>query len=398
MKLTEMLARAFTRPVKDPETGEIILCNGAKETELRLGYKTLALNACIDFLANALIACDFQTFVAGQTCKDDLYYRLNIEPNASESAARFWKRVLARLFMSNECAIWLDQKQFYVLDSYEYDRKTAKFSKVKINDNAVRTLGEKEVIFLEWRNSKIASYVEDIYSDVGALIGAVTNSTIKHQYAKLLVEIPMNYPQTPQAQEDLNKLVNVNLKKLVSNSANTVATITNGLKVSRFDLGGAGGSASINDLNARSLVNDYVDYIALAAGIPPVLLHGEVADTKQAVVNFVTFCLDPLTRIIAQEFNRKYFSIDEFKKKNFIRIDTSRIQLGGVDAQADAINVLLRSGVLSIDDSLIMMGREPIGADWSTTHWITKNYATVENAMLDTDTRSQKGGIDESED
>ena len=393
MNFAEWIANAFKRPQINRETGEIMLCEASRHLEERINYKTLALNACIDFVANALISCEFQIFDHGKLSRDEIYYKLNIEPNELENASKFWRKAIARLFSDNACGIWLHNKQLYVLDSFDLDDDTGILRHVKLNGKDISNIYGPEVLYFEWKNAKIKQYVDGIYSDIGKLVGAVTDSTIKHQYTKLLVDIPMTYPQTKDAQEKLNKLINYNLKNLISNQSNAISSLTNGLNVSTIDLGGAGGSASKNDLSVRGIVDDYIDYVALAVGIPTVLLRGDVADTKQAIVNFVAFCLDPLTKTISQEFNRKYFRQQGFLNKTFLKIDTSRIQLSGISAQAEAINVLVRSGVLSVDDSLIMMGREPLGEDWSKTHWITRNYATVENAMLDESIMSpRKGG------
>lgn len=65
MNFSEWIANAFKRPQINRETGEIVLCEASRQLEERISYKTLALNACIDFVANALISCEFQIFDQG---------------------------------------------------------------------------------------------------------------------------------------------------------------------------------------------------------------------------------------------------------------------------------------------------------------------------------------------
>ena len=133
-----------------------------------------------------------------------------------------------------------------------------------------------------------------------------------------------------------------------------------------------------NNAQIRAFIDDVFDFVAIAFQVPPVLLKGGVADTEKAMDNFLTFCINPLAELLADEINRKYYGKQAFLKRTYMRINTSMIRAHDIKDIAGALETLLRIGGYTIDDVLKTLGMEPLGTDWSTTRWMTKNYSPVE--------------------
>ena len=78
-------------------------------------YKRLAIDACIDLIANTLSRAVFRTFEEGHEVKKNNYYLFNVEPNINQNATDFIHELVSRLVNKNECLVIISkeaQKRF----------------------------------------------------------------------------------------------------------------------------------------------------------------------------------------------------------------------------------------------------------------------------------------------
>ena len=125
------------------------------------------------------------------------------------------------------------------------------------------------------------------------------------------------------------------------------------------------------------------DFIAISYGIPPSLLKGDTVDTKDAVNNFLTFCINPMAKLITDEINRKMYGYKLYNERTYARLDTSNIKAVDFRDVANSIDLLTRNGALTIDDILRILGKEPIGGDIGSMRFITKNYELLDRVLED---------------
>ena len=114
-----------------------------------------------------------------------------------------------------------------------------------------------------------------------------------------------------------------------------------------------------------------------ALKMPPALLKGETANIGDVVTNFMSFCIDPIVKVIETENNRKLYDKKEIVEGHYMKIDTSAIIHINMFSIAEKVDKLIASGVLSIDDLLDAIGMPKLNTDWSKKHWITKNYQDI---------------------
>lgn len=364
-----------------------------------IAYRKLAIEACITYYANSLSVAEFQTFEEGKAVRGEEYYRLNIEPNEYENAPEFWRRVVSKLFHENEALILLDQAKFYLAESFRFDDGSRTYRDVVFpRGKEQKRLTEQEVLRITWRNERLGEIVDGIYSDTKALLTAVKDKTIRDQLTRLFVEVPTSYPQTEKAQASLNTLINSNLKAMLTSKSNTVGTLTNGLKISEVGkTGGSAGSGSGSSASMRSTIEDYLDYVAIAVGIPPQLIKGGMADLENATNNFIAFGLNPLCRNIDREFNRKYYRMGKYKKRTYMSINTTYVGVASIKEIAGSLDLLLRCGTNSVDDNLTVLGREPLNTAWSTQHWMTKNYENIELMLKEGGNNARQSSVRSAE-
>jgi HK97 family phage portal protein len=127
----------------------------------------------------------------------------------------------------------------------------------------------------------------------------------------------------------------------------------------------------------RAMIDDIMDYTAIAFAIPPSAIRGNVENTQNAIDQLLTFCIDPLTDTIAEEINRKRYSEGEYLSGDYLRIDTTAVKHIDLFDIATAFDKLLGSGGFTIDELRKRCGANELMTDWSRAHFLTKNYSPI---------------------
>ena len=131
----------------------------------------------------------------------------------------------------------------------------------------------------------------------------------------------------------------------------------------------------------RAMADDIFDFTAKGFGIPPALAKGDIAGLADAIVSYLTFCIDPLVDMISEEANRKRNGYAGFSKGNYLKIDTKAILHVDLLSVASAIDKLIASGAFTINDIRKLVGENEIDEAYANTHFITKNYSSVEEVL-----------------
>lgn len=364
------------------KNGEVELDMVCSDVVAELYFKELAVQACVNLLANALSRCEFITYEEGNEVRKDNYYLFNVEPNPNKSASKFWREVVHKLVYENECLVIQHNDSFYVAESFEV--KEFAFLENLYTDVTVKSLSldrkyrESDVFHFELHDMKIKRLIEGIYASYGSLIG-YSKSNYKRSNAKRgTLDIPTTYPQTDEAKENLQKLLNKQFKTFFEAEGGAVLPLTNGLTYS--DLTPQGYKSGSDSRDIRALIDDVFDYVAIAFQISPQLIKGNVVDTNNALNNLLSFRINPLAETIGDEINRKYYGKEPFLKRTYLKVDSSRIKAVDLKQIAMSLDILFRIGVNSINDNLKIMGREPINEPWADERYITKNYESLKGA------------------
>ncbi|NYB73862.1 phage portal protein [Sedimentibacter hydroxybenzoicus DSM 7310] len=345
-------------------------------------YKELALQASVNLIANTITRSEFLTYEKGKEVKNDNYYLLNIEPNQNKSASKFWRDVIHKLIYDNECLVIQQDKMFYVADSFnpvKFAFKENIYKNIVVEGyNLKNVYTESQVFHFELHNQRIKTVIDNLCESYSKLIKASSKGYLKGKGKKAKLTIPTNYPQTEKAQEDLKKLLEERFKTFFEAEGDAVLPLTNGLGYEEIGQDNKTQSSSIEGRHIRAFVDDIFDFTAIGLQIPPALLKGNVADTGKAVNDFLTFCINPLAKILSDEINRKLYGKKLYLERTYCKLDTTRIKVVELKDIANALDILTRIGAYCVDDSLRALGMEPLNTEWSKARWMTKNYSPIE--------------------
>lgn len=358
----------------------VLKINGSfYELGTKVFYKKLAIETCIDLIANTLTRCEFQTYEKGKETRKENYYLLNVQPNQNQNASQFMKSLVSHLINKNECLIIMQNDQLYIADNFkrkEYAFKENIYSEIIISDYQLnKSFVESDVLYFKLNDQNIMKVINGLYEDYGKLLSSGINFYKRKNNKRLLIEGDFLRPQDEETQKAIDEM----FEKQLSNWFNpdkegSAFQVQEGYKFTDMSDGqkSTGNNGTSRDI--RELVNDIIDFIAMAFHVPRGLLKGDIADIEKQIDGFLMFCIKPIVELITDEFNRKMYSKEDYLNRTFLKMDTNQIKVVDITQLATAIDKLFAIGGLSINDILAMIGKEPINEDWANKRYVTKNY------------------------
>jgi len=352
--------------------------------------RELAFWSTVNIIANAVSKCEFKTYLNGKEVKQKEYYLWNIEPNKNQNSSAFLHKLIAKLYHDNECLVIEQNGQLVVADSF--DRKSYAlyedvFSQVQVGDFTFdKTFTQSDVLYYQLNEKNVRELVNGLYGQYAKLISYTIAAYRKSRGTKGIFK----YDTIPVAGTEQRKifddLVNNKIKAWLEGD-NAALPLGQGqdwkeLQQKTYQ------SETTRDIRAQ--IDDIFDFTARAFSVPPALLRGDVQDTSKAIDQLLTFCIDPLCDMLQEEINRKRNGYEGFIRGNYLKIDTTSIKHIDLFDVATAIDKLIGSGAFCINDIRRAAGQEIINEDWAEQHWMTKNYETVQNALLALE-RGEKG-------
>lgn len=345
--------------------------------------RELALNICINKIANAIGRCDFRTFTAGREIFDELWYRWNVEPNGNQNSTAFLHKLIYKLCTENEALIISQRRRsggldMLVADSWKldggYTARQNEYHKVKVGKVEYdKTFRESDVLHLTLNHADIAPVLTALYASYKRMI-SVAVSAYEYgagQHWKVKVERMQRGDAEMEAR--LKKILTEDIRNFLRTPIGAIAEYDG---FSYQDLTQkSGNEKNLEDL--RKLFSDVYQTTAQAFGIPVVLMTGQVEGTKDATQRFLTDCIDPICDQLQEEIQRKEFSFDEFKNGDFIRVDSSAISHFDLFDNAANVEKLIGSGAYSINDVRRAANQPRIPEAWADEHYMTLNIEAV---------------------
>lgn len=355
-------------------------------------YMRLAIESAIDLIANTLVRTEFQTFEKKQRVKRDNYYLFNVSPNVNEDKYKFLHHLIHEIIYQNEALVVMMNDQLFVADGFqreEFALKGNRYSNVRIENLTLnRTFEEHEVFYFKMYQSDVRAIIEKMYENHGKLIEYSRNTYKRSNARRGTLEIPTNFSQLADAKEKLEKLMNEQMKNFFEAEKGAVLPLTNGMKYE--DLTNQTYKNGSDSRDIRSLIDDVFDFVSIAFHIPPQLLKGTLADSDQSFQNFMMFCIKPFAEMLEKEINRKMYDKKSYLERTYLHIETNLLKVSDLKDLSQSLDVLMRIGANTLDDTLEALGREGIGGELGGMRFLTLNYVPMEQALKGGETVEEK--------
>lgn len=339
--------------------------------------RELAFWTCVNKIANALSKCEFRTYYHHEPVKKGEYYLWNIEPNRNQNASAFLTKLIGKLYLNNEALVIESSGQLYVADDFQktvYALYDYQFTGVTVDDFTFgKTFYQNEVLYFQLNSLDMRQLVNLLYSSYNELLQYAANAYRKSRGSRGILDIDAQAQAEDDFSDTLQELMTNYFKKFFE-SENAVLPLYDGYKYTELQ-SKTYSSESTRDIKA--LADDIFDFTARAFSFPPSLAKGDVQDTEKATDELLTFCMDPLARMLEKEINRKRNGMAGFLAGNYLWIDTTAVKHIDIFDIAAPVDKLISSGIYSINDIRRVIGEAPIDEEWAKTHFITRNYGVV---------------------
>lgn len=313
-------------------TGTDVVCADMAAAMEECRIRELAFHTCVNMIANAIGKCEFKVYNNGKEHQDREYYVWNVEPNSNQNSTAFLHKLIYKLYSDNEALIICVKKaggeMLAVADSYEKPQEQPEqmqtYRGVVVGDVSYqRPFNEKEVIHIRLQHGNVKPVLDGLCQAYGRLEQTARNNQAWANGKHLKVHVD----QIAQAGKSADGTDwNTNFTNMLHTQVKPFLTSENGVlpEFNGYKYENVGGNPDVNrsTRDIRALADDIFDFTARAFCIPPVLIFGDVAGTKDAMQRWLTTCIDPLCDQIQEEIIRKRYGFEEWKQGNFIRIDT----------------------------------------------------------------------------
>jgi HK97 family phage portal protein len=351
--------------------------------------KELALQIAVSYISNTLSKCEIKTYENGKEVKGLFYYLLNVQPNQNQNASQFINQIVEKYVYDNEALVVLHKDKLYCADSFEVDEteplKGFKYSNIAFGSQQLsKERKPHEVFHFKLDNKDIKNQIDLLNNQYGLIIAlALQNfkATNGRKY-KLLLE---NYRAgDPKFAQDYDNVIKKQLETFLAND-NAVYPQFKGTDLQEFQ---AAHKADTTDIVAMR--KEVFETMAQAFKIPMSMMYGNITNIKEVVSVFLTFAIEPVAKMLSAELTRKRYDFDEWKRGCYVEVDTSCISYADILECADKVDKAIASGVTNIDELRPRFRLKKLDTDFSTAHFMTKNYDLAENMLKNLDSGEVK--------
>ncbi|MDY8166166.1 phage portal protein [Bacillus thuringiensis] len=357
------------------------------QLKAEIAYKKLYVNAAIDLIARSLVACDFESYRDGKLKRSLNYYQLNVSPNKNQNAHEFWVKFVHKLVYENEVLIVPIGDEMWIADSFYRETtnglKEFTYHSISINGEMLsKTYKESEILYFRLSEESINQVIDSLYNSYGLLLAKAMSDYRGNGKFRFILKGRFMSSLTDENGKAAQALFEEKMKDY-TNPEKLASVLFLPEQVNLENQSKDPQKMDTRDI--KNLAKDMLDFVAVAFHIPPSLLSGiseggisTSGNPNGDLDNFILFSVKPIGEMIANEFNKKMFTRDEYLKKTYIKFDMKNFKLFDLTKFANAVDKLFAVGGLSINDVIERLGGELIDEDWANKRYVTKNYERAE--------------------
>lgn len=376
MSLIDLIKSFFA-----PEQGIVYVTQQAIDSlEMQLAIEDFAIVSAINLVASAVSKCEFRTYSKHKESRKDEYYLWNVEPNVNQNSSQFLQELVTKLLYYNECLVVEVNGQLIIADNFtknEFAVVESYFSNVVRGTMKFdRLFRMSEVLYFRLGHQDIRLLLSRLINGYNQLLSMAIGKYKRSGGRKAVARVDKAPSGDLKFQEQVDELFSKRFKSYFE-AENAVVHLPKGVEYEE-QKGESDRKSTSDVVDIAAITKEAFERVAQAFKIPPALLRGDIADIEKQTDNFLTFCIDPLCDMIAEEINRKRFGRAAFLAGNYVDIDTTCIKHIDLFAVAAAVDKLIACGMYDIDELRRKLRDNQLNTVWSKKHWMTKNYTDIE--------------------
>lgn len=346
----------------------------------QIAFKELALHIGISYIANTLSKCEFKVFENGEEVKNKLYYMLNISPNPNQNSSQFINKFVSNYYYEGSSLIVPHKDNIYVADNFDIDDNNPLTENVfyNVTFNAYQLKKKhkaSDVFYIQLDERNVKTLVDSLYMQYGEVIAQALKAYKRTNGTKYKLILEQYRAGDPEFNRIFNEVIAKQLKTFVDND-NAVYPQFKGTDLQEFS---STNSKDTSDIIAMR--KEVFEITAQALKIPLPMMYGNITNMNEIVKVYLSICIDPLADMIGEEITRKYYSFDEWKNGNYVKVDTSCINHVDILEVANDIYNAVGSGVVNIDDMRNRLDMHLLETDFSRQYFLSKNFVPAEDML-----------------
>lgn len=347
----------------------------------QMAIKELAVHIAVSYIANTLSKCEFKVFENGEEVKNRLYYMLNVSPNPNQNSSQFINKFIEKYYYDGHSLIVENGNSLHCADEFDIDDtnplKENIFYNVTFNCHQIKKKHKaSDVFYFRLDNDHVKGLIDAMYMQYGEIVSSALAAYKRTNGAKykLLLE------QYQAGNADFKRIYKEVIQKQLQSWMENDNAVYPQFKGTDLQV--------MNGINAKdtgdiiSMRKEVFEMVAQGFKVPLPMLYGNMTNVKEIISQYLTFCIDPLADMIGEEITRKYYSYDEWSKGCKVVVDTTCISHVDILDVAAAVDKLISSGVLNVDEVRNIIGHKALNTEFSTSYFMTKNYELAEKALV----------------
>lgn len=384
MAIMNFLEKVF--PLKSTKTSvEVDTIFDSMKDELKC--KEMAFYIATSYIANTISKCEFKVYENKKEVKNELYYSLNVKANPNDTASRLKNKIITKLYYDGEALIFQDKEgsnNLFCADSFNPLRNPLKgdiYTQISLNDESKTfTKKSKDVYYFNLENDssfpKVKNLITDMYDDYQEILSYAIQAYKLTNSEKWILEIASVQAGDKDFNERYKKHIEGQLEKFINNPK-AVFPQFNGYNLKNV----LKSDKTADSTDIRNIKKDVMETVAEAFKMPVSMLYGNMTNVKEIISHYLTFTIDPIAKMISEELTAKSFTIDDWKKGCYIKVDTTNINHLDIFEIASEVEKTISTGLYCIDEIRDKLGESTLDTDFSKKHFITKNYSFAEDAL-----------------
>lgn len=356
---------------------DIISVEGTK-----LLLSQFGIEKAVGMIANAIAKSEFVVQRGGERVKDDLYWRLNIQPNDNETATDFWRTVVRKLLTTQESLVCTLNGKFYIVDSYTIGDMVLGpniYTNITINCNGKIYRIDKqfmadEILHFRTRGEVKKNYLDKVMKLYDSVLSAYLQIQKLSNTPKFRMNADANIALVEQG-EDGNKRITkeeykAKIERMLGSDDLSVIVLGKGITLETLKI-----ESAIKSEDIKKMAEEIFTECAMAFDIPVSAFLGTITEKSDATNEFITFAVSPVKEIINDPVRAKLVGQNAFANGDDIWIDISHFKHVDILDSAAGMDKLRCIG-FNLDELRQTIGWEPLNTEFSQERVVTKNYTT----------------------
>lgn len=339
-------------------------------------YKELAIYTATSLIGNAISRSEIKCYIAGKPTRTSDYYLLNVSPNANETSAAFWHKVINRTVRDGKAVVVDAAGKLYCADSWVLDKEQPILGDVYSgvttgNFTFNRRFTQDDCYVFSLNDINVRQLIDGMYQEYGRILSTAAKSFRQTNGQKYKLHIDGVKSGDTEFEREFEEVITKELKNYMS-SDNAVYPEFDGYDL-QPDKQTSSPKSSDDYIKLR---DDLFKTVAAAFHIPASMMTGNITNMQEIVSAFLSFGVDPYADMISEALNKRG-GLENYIKGNYYAVDTGKINHRDIFAIAAGASNLISSGTLCIDEIREELGLAPLNTEWSRKHFITKNFEEI---------------------